>query len=445
MDPAQLLGQAEDVVRKAVARGASGAEVYWELGGSLDLELENDEVASLGRGDHQGGGVRVVKDGRVGFAYFSDQGNAPAAVGRAPDLSRLAPKRDFELPSPDRLPSIEGRWDDALATLDVDHASLWARDLLQASKETAPEAHVAGGGVGIGWDVVAVANSEGVACADRRTHVEAGVNLVLADGERSLNAWDSDGVHTGKLDAFGVGVRVGEEVLSLRQPREAASGSCDLVFRPDAVSELVSGLIVSAVGGDDALRGKTVWSEKLGEEVAQSRLSLFDDPTLPGALGATPFDDEGLPTRRLPIIEDGVLRTFLFDCRDAHLHGQTSTHSAVRGNSHVPPETGTHHLVLEGRGAQPEDALVAGIDAGYLVGSVLGAHTANATTGDFSVTAPNVWRVEGGEVVGASSEVAIGGNLPELLQHLDGVGDAPKRMDGARIPALRFRGVQVSA
>ena len=443
-DPDQLLGQAEDVVRRATAQGAQAAEVFWQLGASLDLDLENDEIASAGRGEHQGGGVRVVRDGRVGFAYFSDQGNAVSAVERALDLSRLAPRKDFQMPGPDRLPDVGSRWDDELAALEVEHATLWARDLLQGSKETAPDGHVAGGGVGIGWDLVAIANSEGVSCADRRTQVEAGVNIVLADGERSLNAWDSDTVHRGRLDAHGVGVRVAEEALSLRGPREAVSGRCDLLFWPDAVAELVSGLVVSAVNGDDALRGKTVWADSLGSEVADARLGLYDDPTLPGAIGGTPFDDEGLPTRRLPIIEGGVLQTFLFDCRDAQAHGRSSTHSAVRGNSHLPPDTGTHHLVLEGRGARPDDVLVSGIDAGYLVGSVLGAHTANATTGDFSVTAPNVWRIEGGQVVGACSEVAIGGNLPALLRHLDGVGDEPKRMDGARIPSLRFRDVQVS-
>ncbi len=444
MDPNALLGEAEDIVRKAMAAGADAAEVYWELGSGVDLDLENDEIAAAGRGDRQGGGVRLVRDGRLGFAYFSNAGNAAAAVDRALNLSRLAPVKNFVLPGPGALPSLPGRWDDDLAALDVDHASMLARDLMQGAKESAPDAHVAGGGVGLGWDILAIANSEGIACADRRTHVQAGINLILAEGERSVNSWDSAGLHVGRMDAHGLGQAVAEEVLSLRNAGDATGGTMDVLFRPDAVAELVNGLIVSAVGGDDALRGKTVWSDKLGEQVADARFGLYDDPTIAGALGGTPFDDEGQPTRHLPIIEEGVLRSFLFDCRDAQAHGQKSTHSAVRGNSHVPPETGTHHLVLEGRGSRPEEELVAGIDSGYLVGSVLGAHTANATTGDFSVTAPNVWRIEGGAVVGACSEVAIGGNLPALLNQLDGIGNTPKQMDGARIPCLRFRDVNLS-
>ncbi len=444
MDPDALLGQAETVMRTAMSRGADSAEVYWELGSGVELDLENDEIAAAGRSDHQGGSVRLVRDGRTGFAYFSNEGNALNAVDRALELSRLAPKKDFVLPSPGSLPSISSRWDDGLAALDIALASELAKDLMQGSKETAPDAHVAGGGVGISWDLVAIANSNGVACADRRTHVQAGVNLVMTDGERSINSWDSTGLHVGRIDAHDVGVSVANEVMSLREPKASVGGTTDVLFRPDAVAELVNGLIVSAVGGDDALRGKTVWSEKMNESVADARLGLYDDPTMDHALGGTPFDDEGLPTRRLSIIEDGVLRSFLFDCRDAQAHGQRSTHSAVRGNSHVPPETGTHHLVLEGRGAKPEADLISGMDSGYLVGSVLGAHTANATTGDFSVTAPNVWRIEGGAVVGACAEVAIGGNLPALLNQLDGIGDTPKQMDGARIPGLRFRDVNVS-
>ncbi|HEX2066373.1 MAG TPA: metallopeptidase TldD-related protein [Candidatus Thermoplasmatota archaeon] len=159
---------------------------------------------------------------------------------------------------------------------------------------------------------------------------------------------------------------------------------------------------------------------------------------------STPFDDEGLPTAPLPIVGEGVLRSFLYDAWDAHEHGAASTRSGVRGDFKSRVETGTHHLVVSGSQPRPLDQLLAGVDDGFLVDSVLGAHTANVTTGDFSVTAPGVWRIRKGEVVGPVTEIALGGNLPQLLQRLDGVSQEAKQMAGARIPHLLFRGVDVS-
>lgn len=442
-DPQALLGAAEDLVRAATAEGADQAEVYWSRGVSLDAEIEENAVRSTGRDRSEGGGVRVVKDGRLGFAYFTDAARGPEAVRRALDLSRLSPRKDIHLPGPARLPDLEGRWDDDIAALDITAAMALVDGMLAPARDAGIQ--VAGGGASLEWGIEALANSEGVACADRQTHASAGANLVLADGERAVNVWDSDASHRGAPDTQAMTERLIDDLRSLRGPETATGGQADVVFRPQAVTELISGLVVGAVLGDDAMRKKTVWSDALGTAVADKRLSVLDDPLRNGALGGAPFDGDGRPARTLPIIREGELRTFLFDTRDAALHDEASTHSAVRSSFKAPPATGVHHLVVEGRGAKRDDALIADVDRGFLVDTVLGAHTANVTTGDFSVTAPNVWRIEDGAVVGPVSDIAIGGNLPALLQRLDGIGKVPKRMDGAMVPMLRFRDVHVSA
>ena len=439
-----LLDEAERVVRQAMARGADQAEAYVEQGASMGLDLEQGAVTGSSRSQDRGGAVRVLKGGSLGFAYYTDPKDAPKAVDDALRLSTLAPVKPFRFPHGAPVTDLAGRWDEAIAGLDPDMALGLATDLLQGAKEAAPQSTVAGG-VSLGWSACAIANSEGVACADRATSVDVGASLILADGERSINAWDGTGQHAGLPDAHAVGHAVGTTVMDLRAPMAVESGVQDLVFRPDAVAELVTGVVLSAVDGDDALRGKSFWSDRMDAQVADAAVSLFDDPRDPAGYGTVPFDGEGVPATCRAIIEDGVLRSFLFDSRDAADHGRQTTGHAVRSGFKSPPGTGAHHVVLEGKAPVPEDRLVAGIDDGILVDSVLGAHTANATTGDFSVTAANAWRIEGGAVAGACQEVAIGGNLSQLLLRLDGVGDVSKVMSGARIPALRFRDVQVSA
>lgn len=443
---AELLARCERAVELALARGATHAEAYAEHAASLDVELEADRLATTGASIGSGASIRLTHDGRLGFAYWTEEGQASDAIHRALQQSRLAQQRRFAFPSGEKPRHIAGRWDDRIAALDVADAIGLARDLLDGSHAAAKKATVAGGGASLDHATWALASSTGTRATDRETSVGASASLVLKDGERSVSAGETRSAHRFGLDARDVGAEAGRTVLSLKGPKPAkAKGAADLLLRPEAAADLVTGLAISAATGDDAMRGKTVWSKKLGEAVGAPDLSLVDDSWVPGAIGGDAIDGDGLPTRRLPIIDRGVLRHFLFDAWDAHRHGQATTRSAVRGGFKSRPETGTHHLVLSSSKARAYDKLIAGTDDGYLVESVLGAHTANVTTGDFSVTAPNVWRVRGGEVVGPVTEVAVAGNLPDLLMRLDGVAKEAKAMDGAMVPAVRFRDVSISS
>lgn len=443
---ADLLARCERVVELALSRGAEQAEAYTESAASLDVELEADRIATTGTSRGAGSSIRLVKEGRLGFAYWTDDAQAKEAIERALGQARLAPHRRFLFPAGEKPKPLAGRWDDRIAALEVADAIGLAEELLAGAKSTAKKATLAGGGASLDHATWALASSAGVAAWDRETSVGASASLVLKDGERSVSSGESRTAHQLKLDARDVGAEAGRNVTSLKGPKPAdAKGLADLLLRPEAASDLVLGLAISAATGDEAMRGKTVWSRKRGQAVAAKDLDLVDDTRVPGAVGGAILDGDGLPTRRLPILDGGVLATFLFDSWDAHRHGEKGTRSAVRGGFKSRPDTGTHHLVLSSRKAVPYDKLVAGTDDGYLVESVLGAHTANVTTGDFSVTAPNVWRVRNGAIVGPVTEVAIAGNLPDLLMRLDGAAKEAKRMDGAQVPAIRFHDVAVSS
>ncbi len=441
-DGSDLLAVCDRLVQQAMARGADQAEAYWQAGASLDIDIEAGRLAGTNSSSEQGGAVRVVKNGRLGFAYLSHPDHADAAIARAIDQARIG--NGYTLPAGGRLDPLPGRWDDQHAALDVDAASDIARSLIGGATESCPDADVSGGGVGVGWGVDAVASSEGVQAWDRSTSLGAGASLVLADGDSAINAWDSVSVHVGELDAANVGRSVGTTVASLRDPAGVEAGRKDVVLLPDAGSELVLGVIGSAVDGDEAMRGRSVWSDRLGDAVAHPGLSIRDVPQQAGGIGTTAMDGEGLAALDTPVIDGGRLRSYLFDSWTGHRHDRPSTGHAQRGDWKALPAPGAHHWTVTHAVTQQLDELLGDVADGYLVESVLGAHTANATTGDFSVTAPNVWRIRDGAVAGACKEIAIGGNLPDLLGRLDGVSDAPKARDGALVPALRFRDVTVS-
>ncbi len=446
MDGEALLARAEAAAKTALARGADEAEAYVEAGASLGVELENGRVAATGASRAMGASLRIVKDGRLGFAYWTEEKDAAAAADRALRQARLAPRRDFHFPAGEAAKAMPGRWDPRIAALEVGDAIAIAKELVAGAREASPKSVLAGGGASLDFATWALANTHGLAVWDRDTSIGASASLVLEEGGRAISSGESRSAHAFGLDARAVAREAGTTIESFRKPKPAqAKGAMDIVLRPDAALELVTGLAVSAASGDEAMRGKTVWSAKRGQQVAAPGFDLVDDPWCKGAIGSTPVDGDGLATRRLPIVQGGVLRTFLFDCWDGHRHGQPTTRSGVRSGFKSRPDTGTHHLVLSSPAARAYDQVIAGVDDGFLVDSVLGAHTANVTTGDFSVTASNVWRIRKGAIAGPVSEVALGGNLPDLLLRLDGVAKEAKAMDGARIPAVRFRDVTVSS
>lgn len=440
MNPEELLGLAERIVEKG-ARRADQIEVYMETGATLDVDLEANQLAGSGTGKSKGGGIRVVQDGRLGFAYFTDADKSDLAIEQALQASKLSPQKMYELPASKAVRGVRN-WDDSVAALDPAMVVQLAEDALQGALEVAPDA-VVGGGAGVAWGMDAIASSEGASSWDASTSISAGVSLVLERDGQAVNAWDGESLHVGPLDAARVGSAVGRTCVDLLSPKPATVGDLDVLFLPGAVGELVGGIIESAVDGDEAMRGKSVWSDKLGTKVAHEGFHITDAPTAPGALGVAATDGEGLAARDVPIISEGTLQSYLFDSWDAHNHGKSSTHSACRGGFKSQPGTGSQHWVVSHENALSMERLQADMD-GYVVESVLGAHTANTTTGDFSVTATNVWRVKDGER-SPSTDVAISGNLPDLLQRLDAASNEPRRKMGSVLPALRFRDVSVSS
>ncbi len=446
LDGPGLLGRAERVVERALSRGAEEAECFWESGASLDVDIEGGDIAAASSSRGSGAAVRVVRDGRLGFAYFTQESEVTGAIERALGNLPSAPKKGYRLPAPGRIAPLPGRWDDRIAALDEAVAGRLVDDLLQGASEACPGTIAAGGGVGLDAGVVAIASSTGVSAWDRETSAGGAVSLILEEDGRAVTTDESAGSHRLDLDAHGVGTEAGTRLRSLRNPVAAeARGAFDVVLRPNAVAELLTGIVVSAATGDEAKRGRSMWSDELGKPVADAGLTITDDSRHPEALGGVPFDDEGVPTGRVPLVEGGTLRNFLYDSWDAHEHREKTTASAVRGGFKARPETGAHHVVAIHRETKSQEELVAEVADGFLVESVLGAHTANATTGDFSVTAPVAWRIRRGTVAEPVSEIAIAGNLGDLLRRVDGASRETKRMEGALLPALRFRGVAVSS
>lgn len=223
-----------------------------------------------------------------------------------------------------------------------------------------------------------------------------------------------------------------------------------VIFRPTALAELLDHTLVPSVIGDAAQRGESAFTGREGQMVAAPDVTVLDDPTIPGGLGSGRSDDEGVSSRPNILIDGGELQGFLYDSFTANQYGLQSTGNAVRGGGSgwkTQPEAGVSNVVVQVPSRGSLDDLVAEVDRGLLIHDVMGAHTANRSTLDFSINTTMPFEVRKGEIVGVRDPVMLGGNLGDTLQNVLGAGGRPRQCPiGANVvlPWIAMDGVTVT-
>ena len=439
IDPDVLQGRAEDAVRLIMGLGADCAETYFASGTSVSVDVEK-AVVTYTTGDAEAGiGIRLVKDGRLGFAYTSDPHKLEGAGLKALSLSRLAPDRGYRLPAGGRnYTPVEGLLDRDLITMDPGEAVEMAGTMVDAAKVVHPGVTVAGAGVVFGHGGVAIANSEGMSIAAMGTSSTALAYVVLKDAMVSTG-FDYDARRTKGVDVVEVGTSAARMALDAQgaEPLEQG-GEMAVVFRPTALAELLENTMVPSFIGDAAQRGESAYTGKDGEQVATPDLTVIDVPTVVGGLNSGRADDEGVPVARNVLIDRGVLQGFLYDTFSANEYDVETTASAVRGGGagwKTQPEASVSNVVLEMPSLGSLDDLVAQIDRGLLIHDVMGAHTANRSTLDFSVNSTMPFEIRNGEVIGVRHPVMLGGNVGKVLGSLIGSGGSSRQCPGSMSPS----------
>ena len=416
-----------DLALKVAGAAGAGEQVEAFVGRSTStsVKVHGGALESLTQATSAGIGVRVIEDGRQGFAWAGslDDDVIAEVLAEARDNVAYAQPEDWVgLAEPDGVePPPLDLWRDGLAAqpterkvdlaLELERV-VRARDPRISGVRTAQWADGAGEG--------AVATSTGVAVAGRSTFCHLSVQALATEGDDTKTGYGvSVGREPGDVDldeAAGDAVDRATRLLGAVQP---ASGSLTLVLEPRMAATLL-GVAAGALNGESVLKGRSPFADRVGEPIASPLVTLVDDPTDPMSLGADSHDGEGLATRRVPLIVDGVLQGFLHNTMTGRRAGVASTASAVRGYRSTPG-VGAQALALA-TGAGSLDDLVAGIDHGVLVQSMTGLHSGvNPVSGDFSVGVEGLM-VRDGQRAEPIREATIASTLQKLLLDVSAVG-----------------------
>jgi PmbA protein len=292
-----------------------------------------------------------------------------------------------------------------------------------------------------------LANSRGFVGGYRTSY--AGISAApLAkdvDGSMQRDGWWSGARCFAHLESpEEVGKEAARRTLRRLGARRVPTQKVPIVFAPEVARSLI-GSVVEAASGDSIWRSASFLAGRLGEQIAASSLTIIDDnlmllPTGAGGFGSSPFDGEGLPSRRTVIVENGVLQNYLLNTYAARKLGMQSTHNASRGLAGTPG-IGCGNLYLE-PGTQTPEEIIAAIPAGLYVTSLMGFGV-NVVTGDYSRGATGLW-IENGQLTHAVEEVTIAGNLAEMLKNVTAIGNDLVFRGSVVSPTLRIDGMTIA-
>lgn len=414
------------------ARDGEQVEAFVARGTDTEVKVFGGEIESLSSAASAGIGVRVVAGSRQGFAYAGslDPDVVEETLAEARDNAGFAsPDELVGLASPDgMIPADLDLWRDDLSSYPTEDKVRRALDLEAAVRAGDPRIRqVESAEWGDAAFESAVVTSTGIAASSRQTVCYLSAFAIAGEGtETQTGGGYTIGRSPADLDAgkaVGDAVERATRLLGATQP---PSAHLTVVLEPRITASLL-GILAGTLDGEAVSKGRSLFADRVGSVVSVPTLTLIDDPTDPDAYGATPYDAEGLATRRNPLIEGGVLRGFLYNTYAARRAGTVSTGSAVRAGFKSVPATGARALTVL-PGDLDAEGVIALVGDGLLVQSVSGLHSGvNPISGDFSVGAEGVM-IRAGELAGPVREITIASSLQRMLSGIVAIGSDLERL-----------------
>lgn len=447
----ELIALGERVMERAEKLGADVAEAVVSEGAHLSTKVRKGEPELVEEAGSRGVGLRVFVGKQVAVSYTSDLTDAgiqrfvedaielaqlsqPDELAGPPDAGLLSAREqhvDLELYDPSLHRVGAG---DALARAKAAEAAAFALDPRITNSEGATFSRASG--------AKALVTSGGFRGATDGTYASLSVHPVADDEggkKRSGFYWTAKRHLAGLLPDAEVGAEAARRTLAKLGARKVDTQEVPVIFDPE-VGRSILGLLAGCINGGAIWRRSSYLMEREGQPVASELVTVVDDPLLPGAPGSRPFDGEGLLSRRMTVVEKGVLKTFLLDTYSARKLGKESTASASRGGSGgVGPST-TNFILQPGE--MDAEEIVRSTKRGLYVTEMMGFGF-NAVTGDFSRGAAGFW-IENGEKTFPVSEVTISLNLDELLKRIDAVGSDLDLRTSIATPTFRVSAMTVA-
>ncbi len=437
---------AEKILSLASSFKADAAEVFLRSYTATTIEVKEKQVDAFDRARDIGAGLRVLVGRRMGFAFTTDFSDsackalAQAAVTNArhtePDeyhaipRKRASPYQSVIIYDPDIIALTEKEKIDRVMAMEREAFAVDPR-IKRIRKASA----------GFSDSETLIVNTSGAEVFYKSTACSSNIEVVAEEkGESQAGSEFDVNRFYHKLDIEEVGRRAARRALDLLGAKHIASTKAPVVLEAPVAQEFLS-MMASGFSAESVQKKRSLFIGKLDKEVASGVVTVYDNGLLEGGLGTAPSDDETVPMRKKTVIERGRLAMFLYNTYTANKDKTESTGNGVRGGFKGIPSVGVTNLYIEPGKNSLED-LIGSIDRGLFVTEVMGMHTANPISGDFSVGATGFW-IEKGEKAYPVREITIAGNILDLMKHVDAAGSDLRFLGRVGSPSLRIKELSI--
>ncbi len=437
---------AHDTLKKSLKAGAGLAEVFIIKSSANKIDVLDQKIESTDSINDFGMGIRIIKDKRLGFSYTADfdPSSIDQTISKAIASAENTPADEFNiLPQPADEGSKLDIYDKEINNASIDkkikialEIEKTARGFDKRIKKTEKASY------SDGESEVIIVNSNKVDISYKSNACGGSVEVIAEEGGLAEVGFGVDLVTKfSSLDPEKIGKEAGKRASELLGAKIIPSQKLALVFDP-VVGMQFLGAIASLFSSDAVQKGKSLFKGKIGKTVGSKILSIIDNGRLENAVGSSPFDSEGVPTQETKLIESGTLKAYLYNCYTAAKDKVKSTGNGHRGSFKGLPEIGASNLYIEVGTSSPED-IIKKVKKGLLLKRVMGMHTVNPISGDFSVGAQGIL-IEGGKETYPVRGITIAGNLIEMLEKFEEIGNDLRFVGSIGSPTFLIPEISIS-
>ena len=429
----------EEKILDLALKDSDSAEVIYEEGESRSISFENNKLKSVYTKSIRGIGLRVIKDGKIGFSSTTDFRNPQQLVINALESANFGQEAKFEFQTKSQLKDTK-LFDENVVNYPIDKGIQLGNDAIEKILSVNPD-YECGVSIGKGVGKSRLLNSKGLDTSTRSTSFGTSMDILFVKEKGLL--WVGEGESSARVDddLSKLTTKMLYDLKLAEKEDDISTAAYPVVFTSKAIGNLLS-TFESGCNGKLVQKGVSPLTGKLGEKIIDERISIYDDPTIDYADGSYDCDDEGVPAQRTPMFEAGVLKNYIFDLQTAGIMNAKSTGNGTRSFS-SQPSPGNSNVIVEPGDMKFED-MIKDMKRGILVDQVLGGGQSNVLAGEFSVNIDLGYLVENGEIVGRVKDCMVAGNVFDVFNNIIALGDKSDWHGSLRVPPFYFKSINLA-
>ena len=415
----------EDILAQA-KKVAEEAEVFTVSSEQTPVQFEANRLKHIQTKQASSTALRIVRQGRIGYAVTTELGANHNLVDMAAETAQFGMPAGFEFPSLTAYPRVEV-YDPDIESVSIEEMVRLGEDMIAAVTSHTPGIMCEAGATR-SVTSVSIMNSRGGQADYRISVFSLGLMGTLVRDTDMLFVGESDTSCHPIAKAQAVTNEVIQQLELAKNSASVPSRLLPVIFTPRGVASALIAPLMAAFNGKMVLEGASPVGNRRGELVFDEKLSLWDDPTVAYSPASRPCDDEGVPSQRTPLIEEGTVAGFLYDLQTAAQAHTRSTGNGRRGHGGLPTPSPSAFII--GPGDTTFDDMVSSTKEGLVIEELMGATQGNILGGDFSGNVLLGYKIENGKIVGRVKDTMVSGNIYQVLRQIVAIGSKTKWVGG---------------